>query len=212
MSSPIAMPWREGGVSRRYGRHDVADGVRFYAGPALRPPIRLGARDYARAQAALPTWCIDALPCGHTEDGQAAVVLVVRGKGPGDGPFRGEPWVVGGKWDMVTPWKEFAKRRLVSELFNGRPASEVIVAHPIGNQLFATGWDGADGRFGLHGVTVQLCYQAILTEPVSPELFRPDRNHSGCVVLRAGEAMPEVHPYVRDVIRLSGWLAERQRT
>lgn len=78
---------------------------------------------------------------------------------------------------------------------------------PIGNQLFATGWGkNTDGPYGQQGVTIQFCYRVILSEPIRADAFRLDRRHARYLVVRAGEPRPELHPYIRDVIELSGWL------
>jgi len=192
-----------------YERREVDDAVRFYTSPGLRPGIRLGDEEYARARASIATWCLDGLPCGRTADGRPAIVLIVRGDdGPGAGPFRNEPWVIGGKWDMVTPWKAFVQRKVAQELFGGALPGSASIEGPLGNQLFATGWGAeSDGPFGLRGVTVQYCYKVVLGEPIKPAELRPDAHHSRPLVLHPGDDVSALHPYVRDVIALSGWLA-----
>lgn len=192
-----------------YERYQMDDAVRFYASPDLRPGIRLGDEEYARARASIAIWCLDGLVCGRTADGRAGVVLIVRGDGgPGSGPFRNEPWVVGGKWDMVTPWKTFVQRKVAQELFGGTRAGAVSVEGPLGNQLFATGWGaGSDAPFGFHGVTIQYCYKVVLAEPITPDALRPDQHHSRSLVLHPGDDLSALHPYIRDVIMLSGWLS-----
>ena len=192
-----------------YERYEMDDAVRFYASPGLRPGIRLGDEEYARARASIATWCLDGLACGRNPDGRPAVVLVVRGDdGPGAGPFRNEPWVIGGKWDMVTPWKVFVQRKVAQELFGDALPGAVSVQGPLGNQLFATGWGAeSDGPFGFHGVTIQFCYKVVLTAPIIPGDLRPDDRHSRSLVLHPGDDLAALHPYIRDVVELSGWLS-----
>jgi hypothetical protein len=136
-------------------------------------------------------------------------VLIVRGNdGPTAGPFRNEPWVIGGKWDMVTPWKAFVRAKVSQELFGGVLPGAISVDGPLGNQLFATGWGaGTDGPFGLHGVTLQYCYRVVIAEPIRPRDLRPDRHHSRSLILQTGDDRSALHPYIQDVIALSGWLA-----
>src|SRR6185436_12686833 len=55
-----------------YERREVDDAVRFYTSPGLRPGIRLGDEEYARARDSIATWCLDGLPCGRTTDGRPA--------------------------------------------------------------------------------------------------------------------------------------------
>ena len=183
--------------------------VKFYASADLRPAIWLGDEEYARARAAIATWCLDGLACGWTVDGSPVVVLVVRGDdGPAAGPFRNEPWVIGGKWDLVTPWKTFVRGKVAQELFGGVLPAVMSVDGPLGKQLFATAWDaGPDGPFGFHGVTIQYCYKVVLAQRISPEDLRPDQHHSRYLVLHPGDDLSTLHPYVRDVVVLSGWLS-----
>lgn len=190
-------------------RYDIADSVRFYASPELRPSLHLGDEEYARARASIATWCLDGLACARDTDGQPAVVLLVRrNDGPGSGPFRNEPWVIGGKWDMVTPWKTFVQRKVAQELFGGVLPGAVSIEGPLGNQLFATGWGaGPDGPFGYHGVTIQYCYKVVLAESIALRELRPDRDHSRYLLLRPGDDLSALHPYIRDVVVLSEWLA-----
>jgi hypothetical protein len=192
----------------RYRRQQVDENVVCYTGPGLGSAARIASAEaYAKARAAIPTWCLDGLVCARTPDGAPAVVLVVRaGEAPGDGPFRREPWMVGGKWDMVTPWKKFVRTKAIAELFGGTPLP-LEVRGPIGNQLFATGWGkNGDGPFGEQGMTLQYCYQVMLRAPLERGMLRLDGNHSRPLVLTAGRPLPRLHPYIRDVIRLSGWL------
>ena len=193
---------------QRYERRDLAPVVRFYTSPGLGPAAWLDDAEYARARAAIPCWCLDGLPCGRTEAGEPVVILVVRGdRGPGSGPFRGEPWVVGGKWDFVTPWEEFVRAKALAELFGGQYQGSLRVDGPLGNQLFGTGWGpDTDGPFGGQGATLQFCYRVILSEPVRAESLLPDRDHSRFLLVHAGQSLAELHPYIRDVIELSGWL------
>jgi hypothetical protein len=107
---------------------------------------------------------------------------------------------------MVTPWKTFVRAKAMAELFGGASVP-LDVGGPIGHKLFATGWGkNADGPFGEQGMTLQYCYQVVLGEPLYQRKLRPDTNHSRLLVLRAGRSLPPLHPYIRDVIRLSGWL------
>ena len=190
-------------------RYPMDEAVRFYASATPRPGIHLGDEEYARARASMAAWCLDGLACGRGPDGRQAIVLIVRGDdGPGAGPFRNEPWVIGGKWDLVTPWKTFVQRKVAQELFGGVLPGAVHVEGPLGNQLFATGWGaGSDGPFGFHGVTIQYCYKVLLTQPITPRDLRPDRDHTRYLVLQAGDDLSTLHPYVRDVVELSGWLS-----
>ena len=193
----------------QYFRKDVGPKVRFYASSSLEATVTLGsAEEYARARSAMPTWCLDGLVCGTTSDGRPAVVLVIRsGRGLESGPFRNEPWVVGGKWDMVTPWEDFVRHKVTSELFSGRFNGAMTVDGPIGDQLFATGWGrDTDGPFGYHGVTVQFCYRVLLSTPIEEKALQPSPNHSGYIILPAEAPFPALHPYILDVIELSGWL------
>lgn len=193
-------------MSDRFNRRDVGEALVFYTEPGQGPATRLDtARQYAEARAAIPTFCLDALVCGHTTTGTPAVVLVVRSAtGESAGPFRDEPWVVGGRWDMVTPFEDFVRDKASTELFAGAdPRCEIT--GPLGNQLFATGW-ATDGPFGLPGVTVQYCYQLVLADPLDSLPLRDDDAHAGILVLRADEPPPHLHPYIRDVIRFSRWL------
>ncbi len=193
-------------MNGRFTRRDVGDALVLYTEPDQGPATRLDtARRYAEARAAIPTFCLDALVCGRTVAGTRAVVLVVRSDdGETSGPFRDEPWVVGGRWDMVTPFETFVRDKAASELFGGtEPAAEVT--GPLGNQLFATGW-ATDGPYGLPGVTVQYCYQLVLADPLDSLVLRDDDAHAGLCILTADQPLPPLHPYIRDVIRLGGWL------
>lgn len=108
---------------------------------------------------------------------------------------------------MVTPWKEFVRTKVALELLGGSSADGLTVDGPIGNQLFATGWGrGTDGRFGMHGVTIQFCYLVSLPSHIGKHVLRHDTNHSGCLVLTRDSSLADLHPYIRDVIELSGWL------
>lgn len=195
---------------QHYERRELGPAVRFYTSPGLGHGAWLGDEEYARARAALPYWCLDGLPCGHTETGEPVVVLVVRGDhGPGDGPFRNEPWVVGGKWDFVTPWEDFVRAKTVAELFDGKYSGSLHVEGPLGNQLFGTGWGpNTDGPFGQQGATLQLCYRVRLSNPVMAATLRPDHDHAAILIVKRGQSLAELHPYIRDVIELSGWLGE----
>jgi hypothetical protein len=42
--------------------------------------------------------------------------------------------------------------------------------------------------------------------PLTDGLLKPDSSHSGFLELRRGESLERLHPYIRDVIQLSGWL------
>jgi hypothetical protein len=164
--------------------------------------------EYARAREALPVWCLDGLVCAKDLKGLPVVVLPIRrDRDPADGPFRNEPWVVGGRWDMVTPWQRFVVEKAAKELFGGRrPAMEV--KGPIGGQLFATAWGkNTGGPFSKQGVTLQFCFQLILKARLSPDRLRVDRCHSGLRIIRRGDSLSGLHPYIRDVIEMSRWLA-----
>ena len=198
------------GTRQAYRAVDVDENVRFYTSGPLKKAQYLEGESFAQARSALPTWCLDGLVCGKTESGKNAVILLVRSdSGVSDGPFRNEPWVIGGKWDMVTPWKEFVRRKAAAELY-GLSDVDASVSGPIGNQLFATGFGPeTDGPFGLHGITVQFCFHVVLNLPLDKETIKATGNHCGFLILTADEPLPDLHPYVRDVIELSGWLAER---
>ncbi|MCE5268409.1 MAG: hypothetical protein LLG00_11035 [Planctomycetaceae bacterium] len=128
-------------------------------------------------------------------------------RGDAAGPFRNEPWVIGGVWDMVTEWKEFVRLKVLGELFSNDNAKDVLIDGPIGPQLFATGWaSNGDGPFAYQGVTLQFCYRVLLSSVIRPDEFRPDSNHGKVQVITAWEACRGLHPYIRDVIHLSGWL------
>jgi hypothetical protein len=193
-----------------YRRIDVSPSVRFYSSPGLKPAARLGtAEDYSKAREALPTWCLDGLVCVRDIHAEPFVLLAIRGdSGPEDGPFRGEPWVVGGKWDMVTPWEKFVVQKARKELFAGRPVG-MTVGGPIGGQLFATGWGkDTDGPFGRQGVTLQYCYQLVLKPTLTELPVRTDDAHRGYQLLSRAHSLSDLHPYIRDVIEMSGWLAK----
>ncbi len=193
-------------MSDKYERRDVGDALVLYTVPDQGPAGRLPtARQYAEARAAIPTFCVDGLVCTRSADGVPVVVLLRRAtEGEAAGPFRGEPWVVGGRWDMITPFEPFVRAKASAELLGGAtPPMEV--SGPLGQQLFATGW-AADGPFGQQGVTVQYCFQVVLDVPVEELRPRADAEHSEVVVLRGDRPLPPLHPYVRDVIELSGWL------
>jgi hypothetical protein len=199
----------------QYQRREIDESVVCYTSAGAGAAARIkSAKAYATARAAIPTWCVDGLVCARLRDGTPVVALVVRAaRAPGDGPFRGEPWVVGGKWDMVTPWKEFVRAKAIAELFGGTNVP-LHVRDPIGRRLFATGWgkDG-DGPFGEQGMTLQYCYQVVLDESLDRRTLRADANHSRVLLLNAGRPLPRLHPYVRDVVQLSGWLrASRRRS
>ncbi len=193
-----------------YHAVQVSPAVRYYASPGVRRATHLPADVYAQAREAIGAWCLDGLVCAVDDAGQRVVVLGVRrDTGAADGPFRREPWVVGGRWDLVTPWEQFIVDRARKELFGGR-AVEMTAAGPIGNQLFATGWGpNTDGPFGRQGVTLQYCYQLILQAPIAAARPEPDEGHSSVVVLKRDDDFSTLHPYIRDVIELSGWLAGR---
>ncbi len=188
----------------------VSESVRYYASSGMLPRARLGSREYARARSAIPTWCLDGLVCGTTELGKHAVVLIVRSdKDEACGPFRNETWVIGGVWDMVTEWKEFVRLKVKGELFSGNGERGLVVDGPIGPQLFATGWGpNTDGAFGYQGVTLQYCYRVLLTTTIRPEDFRPDSDHGQVKIITSWESCHNFHPYIRDVIELSGWLKD----
>jgi len=175
-------------------RRDVGEALVFYTEPgqgASRPLP--SSRDYAAARAAIPTFSLDGLVCGRTADGVPAVVLLRRAaEGDAAGPFRDEPWVVGGRWDMVTPFEQFVRRCASQELLDGAdPPMEV--SGPLGPQLFATGWD-SDGPYGQQGVTVQYCFQVVLNEPLEALGPRADAAHSEVIVVRGDRPMPRLHP------------------
>lgn len=192
-----------------YQRIDISPHVRYYASPGVGPAATLDAEDYARAREAICAWCLDGLVCAKDDSGRRVVVLAVRGGAkPADGPFRGEPWVVGGRWDMVTPWERFVVEKARKELFGGAPV-EMAVSGPIGGQLFATGWGKqTDGPFGRQGVTLQYCYRLVLKDALTALPLRPDAGHSSIRILSGADDLSELHPYIRDVIELSGWLSK----
>ena len=184
--------------------------VRYYASPGIASGARskLQTEEYAKARETIPVWCLDGLVCAKDAKDRPVVVLVVRrDKDPSDGPFRNEAWVVGGRWDMVTPWEQFIREKAAKELFGGR-RPKMEVKGPIGAQLFATGWGrNTDGPFGRQGVTLQFCYQLILKGRLSPNQLRPDGRHSGIRIFGRGDSLSGLHPYIRDVVQMSGWLA-----
>lgn len=186
----------------------VSPAVRYYASPGVVRAPRLTAEAYAEAREAIGAWCLDGLVCGVDERGAHAVVLAVRRDGAAsDGPFRGEPWVIGGRWDLVTPWEEFVVVKARAELFGGRDVA-MRAWGPIGHQLFATGWGrDADGPFGRQGVTLQYCYQLTLDAPIDPATPAPDGAHASCRILGPADDLSALHPYIRDVIQMSRWLA-----
>jgi hypothetical protein len=107
---------------------------------------------------------------------------------------------------MVTPWKRFVRAKALAELFGGVDLP-LTIRGPIGPQLFATGWAaGTDDPFGQQGMTLQYCYQVVLTEPFDVGLLKPDVYHSPPLIVGVGQPLPLLHPYIRHVIRLSGWL------
>lgn len=190
----------------RYERRDVGEALVFYTvqdqGTARRLPT---ARQYAEARAAIPTFCLDGLVCGRAADGVPVVVLLRRASGgEAAGPFGGEPWVVGGRWDMVTPFEPFVLEKASRELFGGA-APPMEVSGPLGRQLFATGW-ASDGPYGQQGVTVQYCFELVLEGSLDVLAPRADADHSEVVIVRGDRPLPPLHPYVRDVVELSGWL------
>jgi hypothetical protein len=205
-----ARPRERRAARLQYRRQQVDEGVVCYTSAGLDSAVRIvSAEAYAKARAAIPTWCLDGLVCARMPNSAPAVVLAVRsGDAPGNGPFRREPWVVGGKWDMVTPWRKFVRAKAIAELF-GETAVPLEIRGPIGNQLFATGWGkNGDGPFGEQGMTLQYCYQVVLRTPLDRGMLRLDGNHSRPLILRAGRPLPRLHPYIRDVIRLSRWLRD----
>ncbi len=187
---------------------DVGAPVRFYTyGGDLQKPAHLPPEQYAVARAGMPMVCVDGLACGRTPDGRPAVVLIVRAtEGQMAGPFRGHPWVMGGKWDWTKSMPDFVRDKVASEL--GVAKDEIQVGSPIGNQLFGTAWaPDTDGPLGYQGVTLQFCYQVTLDTPLRDGAFRPDRDHSSYLILTAADPLPEgLHPYIKDVIQMSGWL------
>jgi len=193
---------------QKYDLKEMNGPIRLYADPLQGPAERLDSQLYAQARATIPTFCLDGLPCGHTPDGKRAIVLILRsGANPGDGPFRNQLWVVGGKWDMVSPWDAFVRQKMVGELFGGTYDGVIDIRGAIGNQLFGTSWaKGDDGPYGHQGVTLQYCYQLVIQVPITEDSFRPDRNHSAYKIITQGDELPELHPYVRDVIEMSAWL------
>jgi len=142
--------------------------------------------------------------------GKHAVVLIVRSDGDAAcGPFRNEPWVIGGVWDMVSEWKEFVRLKVISELFSGNAERGMAVDGPIGPQLFATGWGpDTDGPFGYQGVTLQYCYRVLLAATIRAEDLHPDPDHGHVKIITSAESCDDLHPYIRDVIQLSGWLKD----
>jgi hypothetical protein len=192
----------------------VGSGIRFYA-PAglqkatfLEPPER-----YAEARSAIPMFGLDGMPCGMTPEGKRAVVLLKRKRGNmSDGPFRGEPWFTGGKWDMVTPFEEFVREKTIAELYGAAIPESQLRKHvlkvegPIGHQLFGTGWEASDGPHGKQGVSIQYCFQVHLPMLVTETAFSLDQNHEKLLIVKEGEPLPKLHPYIRDVIEMSGWL------
>lgn len=187
---------------------------RFYTSPHQGSAARLDPEAYATARAAMPIVCLDALVCSHLDDGTRAVVLLERSdEGLADGPFRGEPWVMGGKWDMKSPLPEFMVNKVKAELFGNTepPSTACSMAFRgfIGGDspyVFGTGWgQGTDGPFGQQGFTVQWC-GIVHLDRIDTDSFRPDRDHSRYLIVKKGDGITDFHPYIADVIALSEWL------
>lgn len=108
---------------------------------------------------------------------------------------------------MITPFETFVAERTIVELFDGTSPGKLSIEGPIGNQLFGTGWGEGDGPFERHGVTIQFCFSVQLPVPITKDAFRLDRNHKDILILEQGKSLPSLHPYIRDVIEMSGWLS-----
>jgi hypothetical protein len=170
-------------------------------------------KQYAEARTAMAMVCVDGVPCGYEEDGTPVVVLVLRkDKEESDGPFAGQYWIVGGKWNWVDTFSEFIRTKAIGELFNGNfNRDELYVPEGfIGGMPIMVGWSaGENSPYGLPGVSWQCCYQVIFKNRIRKEMFKLDENHEDYVFIRPGDHLAHLHPYVRDVIQMSGWLTQK---
>jgi hypothetical protein len=129
-----------------------------------------------------------------------------------DGPFAGQYWIVGGKWNWVDTFSEFIRTKAIGELFNGNfNRDELYVPEGfIGGMPIMVGWSaGENSPYGLPGVSWQCCYQVIFKNRIRKEMFKLDENHEDYVFIRPGDHLAHLHPYVRDVIQMSGWLTQK---
>lgn len=183
-------------------------GVTHYHDVNAPPQEKLSPWEYAIGRSGIPCFCVDGVPCGRLEDGTKVIVLINRaGHTKESGPFREQLWIVGGKWDGITPFDEFLRMKARGELFGDSYDGSIDVhPAPLGNKPFATDWSQEDGPNGFGGLTIQLCYMLEFQRPFAPNSFRPDKNHGHYQVVRARETLPELHPYIRDMIALTGWL------
>jgi len=203
VTSPTSTP-----VTFSHHQVDISPLVTFYSNGPLDAGVRLEDEEYARARSNMLTFCLDAVPCGRLKNGTPAIALVTRAAvGQRSGPFRNEPWIVGGRWDMQTPWEEFIVGKLKGELLGGQTELQVQIDGLVSPKLFATGWAAnTDGPFGYQGLTLQYCYRAIIGTPLDELVMKPDRDHSEVTLLTAASPLPALHPYIAEVIKLSAWL------
>ena len=185
----------------------------YYHPPEMEPVGRFETpKQYAEARANMAMVCVDGLPCGYTEDGTPAVALVIRADGKeSDGPFRGQPWIVGGKWNGVDTFCDFIRTKAIGELFGGHYDGEVDVpTESIGGKPIVVAWGcDTDGPYGLPAISLQFCYKVIFRKLFSSEQFSPDQNHTGHVIVRPQDNIDHLHAYVRDLIVMSGWLEQK---
>ncbi len=192
---------------------DLGGGIAYYHPPQMEPVGRFDTtREYAEAREKMAMVCVDGLPCGYTENGTPAVALVIRADTEeSDGPFRGQPWVVGGKWNWIDTFCDFIRKKAKAELFRGTYDGEIEVpTESIGGKPIMVAWGrGTDGPYQLPAVSFQYCYRVILKTPFSEKNFSPDQNHTGHVIVRPQDNIDHLHAYVRDLITMSGWLEQK---
>ncbi len=198
---------------------DMGGGVTGFLPKDWEPAGQLQPQLYAEARAGMGMVCTDVLPAGILDDGTPVVILINRSsQGEFAGPFRGEPWVVGGKWPWSYTYAEGVLPKLEVELFGGRDMTGKIVIHDkksIGGRQYVTGWaSGEDGPLGLPGATQQPCFLAEIEGVLQLGMIRPDKDHKGYKLITPDDPLDDLHPYVRTVIQKSGWLTqdvEKQR-
>lgn len=178
----------------------------FFKGAGFGKGPWLTDETHALARASLGAWCVDGVVCGYTKDKTPAVVLINRrADRVTDGPFKGEPWVIGGRWDNVTDFPALMEKKVRDELFSGKFDGKMTV-ELMQEQPIMVAWGPGEGPLGHQGFSSQYVYRVTLDIPIEPESFRPDENHDGVTILKQGSALPTLSDYVRHLLDLSKWL------
>ncbi len=175
-------------------------GAGFTKGPWLSDEL------HALARSVFGAWCVDGVACGYTLQNVPAVALINRRKDRStDGPFKGEPWVIGGRWDNVTDFPLLMERKVRQELFRGAYDGKMLVEQ-MHDLPIMVAWGPGEGPLGHQGFSSQFVYRITLDIPFEPESFQPDEHHDGVLILKRGDALPPLSAYVRRLLEMSKWL------